>query len=169
MERQLPRDPPLAPRLRIGTTTITNASHIAWVECDSHTHLESQRKPSVPTGAPTRCCSAEFFPFEHSPPPLEIIVHTPATMAAAPASIAYFKKYSLDDIASQAKVKSSVQRGMKRSIVEQYPLMEEKVESLFPRGDAEEAKGFVQRRSCDCAALLSYIHDLCAGATALPS
>ena len=56
-------------------------------------------------------------------------------------SIAYFRKYSLDDVATMTKLKSSKQRELKRTTAESFPLLEPIVDELLPKGVMQEAKG----------------------------
>jgi malignant T-cell-amplified sequence len=57
-----------------------------------------------------------------------------------------FKRFSVaEDISTQTALKSSVQRAIKKSIVEQYPLIEPHIDDVIPKkAEVLEAKGSVQ-------------------------
>jgi hypothetical protein len=66
-----------------------------------------------------------------------------------------FKRFSVaDDISTQTALKSSIQRAIKKSIVEQYPAVEDYIDDIIPKkGEVLEAKG--------CGALRSLAPTLC--------
>lgn len=44
-----------------------------------------------------------------------------------------FKRFTKDDISSASQVKSSVQRGIRKSILEKYPKLESEMDFIFPK------------------------------------
>eukprot|EP00033_Pygsuia_biforma_P003544 GCRY01003879.1.p1 GENE.GCRY01003879.1~~GCRY01003879.1.p1 ORF type:complete len:182 (-),score=25.66 GCRY01003879.1:202-747(-) len=44
-----------------------------------------------------------------------------------------FKKFTEDSVRSTSKVKSSVQRGIRASVLEQYPMLEDDIDNILPK------------------------------------
>jgi hypothetical protein len=57
-----------------------------------------------------------------------------------------FKKFSVaEDVSTQTAVKSSVVRGVKKSVTDQFPAIEDYLDDILPKkGDVLEGKGCVQ-------------------------
>jgi malignant T-cell-amplified sequence len=58
-----------------------------------------------------------------------------------PEGVDWARRYSLDDVASMTMLKSSIQRGIKSQVAENFPLLEPVVDELIPKGEMQEAKG----------------------------
>ena len=52
-----------------------------------------------------------------------------------------FKSFSLEEVSSVTALKSSVVRGIKRTVCDQYPSMEEYIDDLVQKDGTKEGKG----------------------------
>eukprot|EP01138_Halocafeteria_seosinensis_P005360 gb/GECG01005479.1/.p1 GENE.gb/GECG01005479.1/~~gb/GECG01005479.1/.p1 ORF type:complete len:147 (+),score=12.55 gb/GECG01005479.1/:1-441(+) len=51
-----------------------------------------------------------------------------------------FRKFDLEDVSAQSKVKSSTQRGIKRRVADQYEPLEPYLDDIIPKGTLQEAR-----------------------------